>query len=121
MLIAHGVTKSANARLFVQVSVNNGTSYYSADGDYVLAGPDGQAKPSPTIGTFEFPVTALPMTGWVQIEGANLPGIRLARFSDISTAQQRYFVASLLPINAVKVIPNVAVNMTGGKIYCYVR
>jgi hypothetical protein len=48
--------------------------------------------------------------GWVQIEGANLPGVRLARFSDTSTAAQRYFVGSTSPINAVKVFPS-----SGGK------
>jgi len=121
LMIAQGVTKSTSGRLFSQVSVNDGVSYFGASGDYTIAGMDGVAANTVTIGTFESSVTTAPITGWVRIEGANMPGIRLGRFSDISAAQQRYFVASTSPINAVKVFPNNGGILTGGKIYCYVR
>jgi hypothetical protein len=121
LLVAQGVTKSSSGRLFAQVSVNNGSNYYSTSGDYTIAGPDGIAVNTITIGTFESLNTTSAITGWVRIEGASMPGIRLGRFSDTSTAAQRYFVGSTAPINAVKVFPNNGGNLTGGKIYCYVR
>ena len=121
LMIAQGVSKSTAGRLFVQVSVNNGTSYFSANGDYTIAGPDGIAANTVTIGAFESLNTMNPVTGWVRIEGASLPGIRMGRFSDTSTADQRYFVGSTAAINAVKVFPSNGGNLTGGKIYCYVR
>jgi len=105
----------------VQVSVNNGANYFSANGDYIIAGESGIAANTVVIGTFESLNTMSAVTGWVQIEGASLPGIRIGRFSDTSTAAQRYFVGSTSPINAVKIYPNNGGNLTGGKIYCYVR
>jgi hypothetical protein len=121
LIIAHGVTKSTAGRLFTQVSVNNGLSYYSSSGDYTIAGADGVAFGTVTIGTFESLNTVNPITGWVRIDGASMPGVRLGRFSDTSTAAQRYFVGSTAPINAVRVLPSTGGNLMGGKIYCYVR
>ena len=121
LLVAQGVTKSTSGRLFVQVSVNNGNNYFNTNGDYLVAGDNGVATNTFVIGTFESLTTAAGVTGWVQIEGAGLPGIRIGRFSDTSTAAQRYFVGSTSPINAVKVFPNNGGNLTGGKIYCYTR
>ena len=105
----------------MQVSVNNGANYFAAVGDYLVGGESGLASGTNVMGTFESTNTTLAVTGWVQIEGASVTGIRLGRFSDISTAEQRYFVGSTSPINAVKVFPNAGGNLTGGKIYCYVR
>jgi hypothetical protein len=121
LMIAQGVTKSTSGRLFTHVSVNNGVSYFSTNGDYLIAGPDGIALNTITIGTFESSNTTAPITGWVRIDGANMPGIRLGQFSDTSTAAQRYFVGSVSPINAVKVFPNNGGILTGGRIFCYVR
>jgi hypothetical protein len=122
LVVGHGVTKSTSGRLFTQVSVNNGVSYYSTDGDYISAGPTGMATNTIIMGAFETVDTTSAVTGWVSVDGANMPGIRLGRFSATNgTVVQRYFVGSTSPINAVKVFPSNGGILTGGRIYCYVR
>jgi hypothetical protein len=121
LLIAQLVTKSTAGRLLTHVSVTNGSSYFTNMGDYVFAGVDGASNPTTTIGTFESTNVTTAIMGWVRIEGASMPGVKLGRFSDTTNAPQRYFVASPSPINAIRVSPNNGGLLTGGKIYCYVR
>lgn len=117
MVIVRNVTTNVSDHRLIRVSVDNGSSFYSSSGDYVEM----------AIGGLETNVTALLLHNTAGtnargfygiIYGIQLPG---PRYGD-STNGQRLFVASTLPINAIRLTtPAGTTNLTGGTMNVYVR
>lgn len=118
-IIMAGVTRSMSTNMGVRVSTDNGSSFYSASGDYVFIDDAGVENAASAFRLFSTSTTAA-RGGQVIIFGANVSGAPKADV--MSEAGRRHqFRASFDPINAVQVVPLGGGNLTGGSIYVLTR
>lgn len=118
-VIMSAVTKSVSGAPVLEVSVNNGSSYYTASGDYVFADTAGARSNATSMGQFHLTNTTAARDGVVEVRNARLAlpyGVNVT-----VQASHRYFLASSSPIDAVRVTPTGGGNFTGGKCYCLIR
>jgi hypothetical protein len=118
-IIMKGVTKSVSGAPLLTVSVNNGSTYYTASGDYVFMDTAGVETATTSMAQFHLTNATAARDGIVEIQNANKPlpvGLNVT-----VQASHRLFVASASPINAVRITPSGGGNFTGGKVYCVVR
>jgi len=118
-IIMHNVPKSVSAAPFLYVSVNNGSSYYTASGDYAFIDAAGGITNTTSMGQFHLTNASAARNGIVEILNANKP-LPIGLNVNANTSH-RYFLASTSAINAVRIAPGPAANFTGGKVYCLIR
>jgi len=124
MLVARGITLSGSDQRMVRCSVNNGSTFYAANGDYTALTSDGVETATGFTG-FALHGTAsnLARSGSFRMLGANLntpakEGERLTRYDQ----HQLFFTGSSSPVNALRFLPQGgAVNITGGTIALFAR
>lgn len=109
MLIGRGITTSVSADIIMRVSVDGGSSYYSASGDYVSLNSSAAEANSTAMAASALNSSAKsPVFQLFGNTGLNPPYCR-----SISTGVSRLFVASSSKINAVRIGAGSG-NMTGG-------
>lgn len=125
MIIARGVTFStASNFIAARASVNNGSSFYTASGDYVtIDQSNGSSTNSTELGSMQGSVTTnTPKSGVITIQGN---GLASPPFIDETTATssrgKRFFVASTSPINALRVYPGNGGNFSAGSFWVLTR
>lgn len=122
MLICRNVTKSVSGVIGLQASVNNGSTYYSASGDYVLVPSTGAESAQTFLGDFHTTNATAARSGVVILPGAGVNGIpKPSQCVTSGTGSMRYLVASTSPIDAVRINGTAGGNLTGGVIYCLAR
>ncbi len=113
-----GITKSGSASMRAYCSVNNGSSFYTTSGDYVSfsnGAPGNQAD-------FNFGGGSTNAARTQGILITNLQGNPLLITPENNTGQpSRMFVASPAPVNALRIGPSGAVNLTAGIIRVFAR
>lgn len=120
MVIARGLTASSSGNRSIVVSVDNGSTFYTASGDYVAVSEAGAEANAAALLIHDTASTAArSLTGY--IFGINATGgPKLGVGPGTGNNRQRLFVASTSPINAIRLIPG-AGNITAGSLYVYVR
>jgi hypothetical protein len=120
MLVAWNTTKSISGVLGVRVSVDNGVSFFAASGDYHSVDAAGISANAAFLVGMHITNTALTRSGVAFIQGA---GTDAAFRTGHSLAALGYgrIVASDAVVDAVRIFPTGGGNLTGGRLYCYVR
>lgn len=110
------VSTSSSGFRFVRVSTNNGSSFYSAAGDYV------NGAGTVTGGTFDFvpSATTAARTAVMQLDAVNVTGIPKRCVGDARANGIMCFVGSTSPINAIQIASS-AGNLNGGFFDVFVR
>lgn len=120
LVIARLVTASVSGQRVLQVSDDNGASFYAASGNYITVSSAGVETASTVGGVFHTTASTLARSGWVSLDlnsGTVAPPI----FRHSAAFETRFFVASTNIINAVRVNNFGGGNLTGGKIYLFGR
>ena len=117
IVVFHAVTGATGGRQ-VQVSVDNGSSYYTSSGDYISYDAAGIASNRTNL-------TAIADSGaartlFCHILNAGLDGVPKLAFSGV-TGSPALFLASTAPVTAVQANNNAGGNLTGGSIYVLTR
>lgn len=121
MIYGSQVTASTSGQRVVLVSVNNGSSYYSASGNYYTLQANG-TRSSGTALIYHNSATTSARDFFGQIAASNVSGVpKVARNIDDGANYHRGFAASLLPIDALQVKNNLGGNLTSGDIYLLAR
>ena len=123
MLLVRNVTKASSQAFYFRVSVNNGISYYNSSGDYVSIANTGVESAQTAGAQLTNANATAARSGGVTLFAANTNGGPKLIQSVVrdGTNRSRFFVASTLPVNAVRIITSGGALMTGGAIYCYIR
>lgn len=121
MIIARSVTKSVAGVLVLQVSVDNGSTYYSTSGNYILTSTTGAESNQTHFGQIVPGSSTAARTGSIIIPGFGLSGIPKVSDQIVANNGAHFFVASTSPIDAVRVISTGGGTLNGGQIYCLVR
>lgn len=124
LIVTRNITKSSSGLTVLQVSVDNGSSFYTTSGDYVFVPQTGAEANNPYFASFHITNATAARSGAVQLPGAGVNGgvkvsVPLTAGSG-SGDGGRFFVASTSPINALRVLSS-AGNLTGGTIYLFAR
>jgi hypothetical protein len=117
LIIARGVSASVSGVRVIQLSVNNGSSFFGTNGDYFSLNSTGQE----TIGTgFSFSTaTTAPRTLFVHL--LNTKGDIKAADALNSSGSFGFFTASSSDINAIQLINNNGGNLTAGSLLVFGR
>lgn len=120
MVVVRNVTKASSGITAMRVSVDNGSTFYSASGDYVIISAAGVESNQDFMIGFHGTATTAARSGICLVPAAAVAAPRPA-LSFLNTADTRLFVASNSAINAVRVLGAAGGNLTGGKVYCFTR
>lgn len=124
LLIQRLVTQSVSGSSRVRLSDDNGSSYYSTSGNYVLISNLGAESNASDGGLLHDTNATAARSGVMLISSLSLSGVPkvLHSYTRQSGLRTILFVAGSFPaINAVEITPHNGGNFTGGVIYCLAR
>lgn len=115
LIIAQDVTLSVSGILGVQLSVNNGSSFFTTSGDYISLNDAGVSTNQDQIRMYSTAATAA-RSAHKLILACNLSGV--PKVDTPNEASRRHqFRGSTSPVDAVRVLASAGGNLTGGKLY----
>ncbi len=116
MILCNGIAKAVSGEIGLQVSVDNGISFF-AGVSYELISNAGVVTTTSLIGLHNTNATAA-RSAMVQIIGSNINGISkpILRPTRSGDGESCRFTGSLLPINAIRITTNNGGNITAGNI-----
>lgn len=124
LIVTRNVTKSSTGLTVLQVSVNNGSSFYTTSGDYVFVTNAGVESNNPYFAAFHVTNATAARSGVIHLPAAGASGGPKTSIPvTVGTGSgdgHRLFVASTSPINALRILGS-AGNINGGAIYVYAR
>lgn len=122
LVALRNVTLSIAGIRQLRVSVNNGSSYFAASGDYVEI-TSGGVETAKTAIDFHTSTATAARSGAVAIPQANLTCLIKPILSPNGSDNRelQFFVGSTSPINALRILPSAGGNLTGGSIRVYAR
>lgn len=119
LFFGRGLTASASLIRILRASTNNGSSFFSASGDYISWGTNGLTNNDSNIG-FHDTANAAARTLYVYINGLKTVGPASTVVN--TSATRMAFVADLFnPVNALQLLLNGAGNITGGTVALFGR
>jgi hypothetical protein len=123
MVIGRNITTSASSFPVIQVSTNNGSSWFTTSGDYVRTADAGIETNLTTGPTFWGTAATAARTGAIIISGANVTGTpRLMWNPNDGASLPRFFLGDTAnDIDAVRIVTDTGANLTGGTFYCLKR
>lgn len=113
-LVGVGASGAGAARV-IRVSVDNGSTFYSASGDYLKLSAAGTTTSQGSAG---FTTPASSAAQWFSLQIRNMKGAKKLCLSEQGNV---LFDASASDINAVRVTSNSADTLNSGTIYVYAR
>lgn len=118
LVLARSLTDGTTGVRALQVSVNNGSSFFSASGDYVYVDPNGVENATTVMALHSTNSTSARtmVTHIVNMKGA----VKMAHTNN-SFGVQFLFVASSSDINAIRVFNTGGGNITGGTVRVFAR
>lgn len=119
LIFCMGVTASVSSFRQMQVSTDNGMTFYNTSGDYVIINPIGSVSNSSAC-RFHTGNAAGVRWGVLGIQGINAGGPQMIQFYP-GDDQLRLFVATDDPINALRISNNAGGNLTGGRLVVLAR
>jgi hypothetical protein len=118
VVVCRLVTASVSGNRALQVSVDNGASFYSTTGDYILVAAVG-TETNATSMALHATASASARTFFAQLLGFGVPFS--PKVSQASSGEYRLFVASPLPVNAFRLLNTAGGNLTAGSLFVYAR
>lgn len=122
-LQVNDITFATSDTAQIQLSVNNGSSYYTTDADYDTFADNGTITAA-TIGAscnlYSASATTA-RTAALWFPGANVNGVRKTFFRMNRFNTCTIFVSSTAPVDAFRIVGTSGGNMTGGNIIVYGR
>lgn len=115
LVLCRLVTKSASSVATVQVSNDNGATYLTTSGDYILVPTTGVEANLVGIPTNNTNTTAA-RTGICHIFNFNSSDIKIVGLTSRSEA---CIIPTTTPMNALRIVASLPGNLTGGTIYIY--
>lgn len=120
LLVARGVSASVSGNRCVRVSINNGSSFYSASGDYVGIDNNGvEANSAAFIFHGTATTAARSVAGVIQAIDSTGPKFAIG-IGDLS-GRDKLFVASTSPINAIRFENAGGGNLSAGSLWVFAR
>lgn len=119
MILGRLLTLSASNFRQVQLSTDNGSTWYTAGTDYVFLTSAGVETGNSGIISHSTSTSAA-RTIMGAVLGANINGSP-KMCPDYHQSESRLFVGSTLPVNAIRVNANGGQNLTGGDVYVWTR
>lgn len=122
LVVAYGAAVSASGAAMIQVSTNNGSSYYTTSGDYLAI--DSAGTSVNTIGATLWGTNSTAARyGQVLLHNPGAAGVPKMMNSFLpSTTPLRIFIADLWnDIDALRVVGSAGGNLTAGRLYVYVK
>jgi hypothetical protein len=125
MVIVRGMVHSVSGAARLQVSTDNGTTYFSTSGNYVGIVNDTGLETNDNGPTFWNTATTSARSGSITIFGANATGgprLMVVPNKTFSTqfSQELFVGDNAHAINAIRVVPSSG-NFTAGSIYVFTR
>lgn len=121
LILSRLMTKSVSGVVGLAVSVNNGSSFYNGASDYIFMNNAGvEAVTSLGFG-FHSTSTALARSGWGFVRNMKSYGPKSLYSLAETGASPRYFMTSMLPINAIRILNSSGGNLTGGSLAVYAQ
>lgn len=121
MVIARGVSASVSSNRVIQASVNNGSSFYSAAGDYISVDETGVEANAAAFILHNTASTAVrTIIGYMPGAGVT-GGVKFGLSVGSGANKSRMFVASTSPIDALRLTNGGGGNLTAGTLYVYAR
>lgn len=114
-----GVTKGVSGNFTVQVSTDNGSTWFTTSGDYLDLQTSGSAASTTTLLSAQANATAARSMSLHLIAAGAFDGHRIAKTNSANPVTA--FVASAAAINAIRVGATGGGNATGGRIRVYTR
>jgi len=120
-IVARGLSASVSGNRNIIVSVDNGATFFNTSGDYVSVTSAGvEAAASALLIHDTASTAARTFMGLIEGSGSS-DGPKWGIGIGGTTNQHRLFVASTLPINAVRLVTSGGGNLTAGSLFVYVR
>lgn len=119
LVVGRLLTMSTTGFRFCRLSVDNGATFYSTSGNYINLDTNGVETNGADVGGHNTTASAA-RTILMNLQNNLSGGVKLIRSVTVTTAPNQLFVASTLPVNAVRVMCNTG-NITGGTIYVFGR
>ena len=118
LIVCDQVSADVSGSRAIQVSTDNGASFYSTSGNYVSINSSGVRTATTDIARhITFATAARDFVALIAGAGTSAP-LKRALATD---REERTFVASPLPINAIRFFNTTGGNLTGGSLYVFVR
>lgn len=124
LIIARGFTfATASNFIAIRVSVNNGSSFYAASGDYIsVSAANGSVTNQAEAGSMQNSVTTnSPKSGALTIQGNGLASPPLIDETTTTSRDKRFFVASTSAIDALRIYAGNGGNLTAGNWWVLTR
>lgn len=118
LILSQAVTKSVSGVLSLRVSSDNGSSFYSASGDYATISTAGARTNTTSISMHTTNATAA-RDSICHIPAFNLDARKPVITPTASTVAQ--LITQALGMNAIRVFPSAGGNLTAGAIYLFGR
>jgi hypothetical protein len=120
LFVLRNAASSASGFRALLASVDNGSTFYSASGDYVIVGESAiETNGSAFILHNTASAAARSLTGF--IPNLSSFGPKYGFGTGSGDNRQRLFVASNSPINAIRLVPGGGGNFTSGTLFVFVR
>ena len=120
LVVARGVYKSVPGMVSIQVSDDNGATFYETAGDYQNVNARGETADNFVIPLYSYATTA-GRTGWVRISGFNAATpVKLMEVT-VALGHGGVFTGSSVPLNAIRLKNYAGGLLTGGAIYVFAR
>jgi hypothetical protein len=118
LIIGRGLSAANSGRRALRVSTDNGSTFYSASGDYKAIDANGAETDQTVLGLHDTNTTSA--TSLV-CQIINMKGTAKFASSNSATGANRLFVASASDINAIRITNTAAGNITAGTVRVYGR
>lgn len=118
LILTIGITKSANGLTSIRVSTDNGATFLSTSGDYLILAGTGITT-NDTLASLHITTASAARTAVAIIRAFNKTTPKWLNSSSSSTIN--YIIPTTTALNALRVLSSVAGNLTGGTIYLYGR
>lgn len=120
-IVVANVTRSANDSICMQLSDDNGASFYSTSGDYAFVSADTGFATNDTRISLISATVATAAYADLALFAVNLSDVPIVMPTLWGTTFYKFGPATHGPINAVRVFTDGANMMNSGDIYCLVR
>jgi hypothetical protein len=101
----------------MQVSINNGSSYLSSSGDYIIVDNTG-TETNATALTLHVNNATTVKSGSIVISGWNLTDPKIAFLHNRAVME---YIPTANDLDALRIFPSAGGNITGGSIFVYGR
>lgn len=121
LIVTRNIVKSISGVTALRLSVDNGATFYSTSGDYILIPTSGvESNQAYACGFHSVGATAA-RSGVVHIPVAGTTSAGKVINNPNINGEMRLFAASTSPINAIRILNASGGNLTSGTIYTFTR